>query len=269
MLENYRKEIECFGKSSLDVTKWWIDTIKYELDFGTLESAYKILDRATASGNFLSIHRSELKKIINRKTREFRDEYIAKVLAEREWIETSEIKVPKVNFDAAKIQNFAFKPPLINYIKNNQNNTLALIQNLYKTCKYFYKFGGVPICHRLTIDPDAPSCFFEQSLFLNSSRLDFEGLNNLCVTNFLQFRCDTDRKALSKLLPRLCECDVDYLLIDNQDLTIAEFKSLCREEPLGIKLVKTRVFAEDGTILKNEKLGIKNRAFNFYHTSSD
>uniref|UniRef100_A0A914QHS8 Uncharacterized protein n=1 Tax=Panagrolaimus davidi TaxID=227884 RepID=A0A914QHS8_9BILA len=50
MVEEYRNEIDRISKiSKIPVSEFWIDTILYEFDFGTKDTAKKIFARALAT----------------------------------------------------------------------------------------------------------------------------------------------------------------------------------------------------------------------------
>uniref|UniRef100_A0AC34FJ61 Uncharacterized protein n=1 Tax=Panagrolaimus sp. ES5 TaxID=591445 RepID=A0AC34FJ61_9BILA len=69
MIEEYRLEIERIGQTSIPVSKWWIDTIKYETHFGNLESSYAILERALKS-----VFKKRF-KLVRRSTKSFCKKY--------------------------------------------------------------------------------------------------------------------------------------------------------------------------------------------------
>ena len=48
--EAYHNEIERFEAAGEDVTEWWMDTIQWELDFGTLQMATDMLRKNTRYG---------------------------------------------------------------------------------------------------------------------------------------------------------------------------------------------------------------------------
>uniref|UniRef100_A0A914QF35 Uncharacterized protein n=1 Tax=Panagrolaimus davidi TaxID=227884 RepID=A0A914QF35_9BILA len=233
-VEKYRNEIERISKIPLPVSEFWIDTILYEFDFGTKESALKILKRALAFSN----SSVDLK--------------IEDILSPTDYFEVLKkmdpVLIPKIDFfdtleaphkspiscfyprnqipTLKKTQNFSIPRTIIYYFTQNIKFNHRMLQKLYNSCKYFFAIQSTPICYRLVLGWKE-SKYDEQSLFLKIEDFNFFGLNNLYITTTLDILADeTQPKLLFNLIKRIYKCEAKYGDIDHQTITINELRHI-------------------------------------------
>uniref|UniRef100_A0AC34FQW3 DUF38 domain-containing protein n=1 Tax=Panagrolaimus sp. ES5 TaxID=591445 RepID=A0AC34FQW3_9BILA len=127
-----------------------------------------------------------------------------------------------------KHQNFPFKTPVIHYIIQNAN--ARVLQNLFKSCKWFFVKYPIPICYSLVTKQrpmGKPEInFYQQSVEVVKSALNKTGLENIYLSTTLQIITPRDRMLLSDFIPKMFRCDAKYISIANQDLTFKELKFL-------------------------------------------
>uniref|UniRef100_A0A914ZDA7 Uncharacterized protein n=1 Tax=Panagrolaimus superbus TaxID=310955 RepID=A0A914ZDA7_9BILA len=240
MIEKYRSEIERISKIPLPVSQFWIDTILYEYDFGTKETALNILKRALPISAQCSIN-AEIQNFPLFSTKFFKilkntDQLQNTTLSEKEDVENLKAPrkspiscfYPKTEIEALKkSQKFSFHKTIIFYITQNIKCNHRILQKLFNSCKYFFAVQPTPICYRLVLGWREASKYIEQSLFLNIKDLDFPGLDNLYITTTLDILTyGSHRNILSNAIPRFYKCEAKYGHIEEQHITMDEFKFL-------------------------------------------
>uniref|UniRef100_A0AC34FAS5 Uncharacterized protein n=1 Tax=Panagrolaimus sp. ES5 TaxID=591445 RepID=A0AC34FAS5_9BILA len=160
--EEYRKEIERIEKLGKSASDFWIDTVKWENDFGT--SGAEIQQRAMAS--------------------------MLQEVSDNDLIKNVQSDKPQsvMHFkNCAKPlpQTTAFPPTMIKFMLKNANPEMLHI--IHQTCKYFFILYPFPVCHRLVIHPYTirPIQYIEQSLFLPQNTAYFKGLQNIYLSHTL------------------------------------------------------------------------------------
>uniref|UniRef100_A0A914Q4U7 Uncharacterized protein n=1 Tax=Panagrolaimus davidi TaxID=227884 RepID=A0A914Q4U7_9BILA len=244
MVEEYRNEIDRISKiSKILVSEFWIDTILYEFDFGTKDTAKKIFARVLATilpniwpNQNLNIeipHFPALPTVYQNYL-----EIISKSDASKNFkLKLSDpLKAPKklpisCYFPKTKIpilkktQNFSIPRNLIFYITQNSKCNHQMLKKFYNCCKYFFAIQSTPLCYRLVLGWKEASKYIDESLFLNDKDLDFIGLDNLYITSSLDV-ITSKSKTLSNTIPKLYKCEAKYGRIDNQEININELEYL-------------------------------------------
>uniref|UniRef100_A0A914PDA7 Uncharacterized protein n=1 Tax=Panagrolaimus davidi TaxID=227884 RepID=A0A914PDA7_9BILA len=248
----YRNEIEKFSALNESTTKYWIDTIKYEINFGKLENASRLLECAAKAVigkeyHFYIYDKNYLYNKINQIGKKMNEIENRRNFLKMEnpvtKVETISSK-PMVYFKNPKQQYLCFRRSFIqNLIKTADGRAL---RKLFTTCKFFYWFKQSPICYRLEICSDKKTSYCQESLYLNEKDINFTGLENLHVYAILEIRKCKSRNLLHKILPKIKLYNIRNVIILDQDLTIFEFFLLLSKQLLMIYLFNVTIFEVSG-----------------------
>uniref|UniRef100_A0A914PIW7 Uncharacterized protein n=1 Tax=Panagrolaimus davidi TaxID=227884 RepID=A0A914PIW7_9BILA len=226
MVEEYRNEIERISKFKIPVSEFWIDTILYEFDFGTNETAMKVLKWVLSILNYqnsVDIENSSLEKyfeIIKNADPKIEKNVVKNV----EPLNPISCYFPKHEIQSLKkTQNFSVPRTMIFYMTQNVKINHRILQKLFNCCKYFFAIQPTPICYRLVLGIKEPSKYRRHSLFLNEKDLNFQGLENLYITDIFDIISETPN-VYSNVYKRLYKCDAKLGHFRNQILTIPELK---------------------------------------------
>lgn len=247
----YRNEIERIGKLlSIDVTKWWIDSIEFERIFGNLRSTRLLLqialkncetdqmfmyaidfEKQYGSQEAANLYVSQfVKKVLNHPIKEAELGTFQSTVNFRGETDNNDSVVDADRGETAvtgftrglRKQYIPLPLPLINYIFDFGSPELR--HRFYESCKYFFIKGGMkPICHQLTINSTTTSKFFSQSLEIGVGEISTKLKKNMIISNMLHV-CK-GFETVSILLQRI-QIKVKTLHICDQYLTCAELKLL-------------------------------------------
>ena len=251
--EEYRREIERAASDSIGVSEFWVDTVQFEINFGTSNSAHSLLERAMESMLPRSI------KLGRHPIKDFLDTF-EKYQREMESAEASKPSLDKCSSLIPRMPSplLSDVPKITVHFKNPQEQrilpitmlsyifdkaTPEEIQNLHRTCKYLYAYRPIRFCHNLIVS-DFETKFMGQSLLIDHKNLDFACLKDLYLTNRLTVgqvvpyhenqgldnsvfgwrwsKTCRDRNVASKLSKKLLKCRLKYVMLGNQKVTLEE-----------------------------------------------
>uniref|UniRef100_A0A914PCI4 Uncharacterized protein n=1 Tax=Panagrolaimus davidi TaxID=227884 RepID=A0A914PCI4_9BILA len=147
-------------------------------------------------------------------------------------------------------QNFPFKDSMIYYILKNASAAVQL--KLSFTSKYMFLRNPTLICHTLKItdgNDQIEAEYYQQSVHFKVSEMDQLNFYNVYLSIVLY--CDgMDRKCLSKLIPKMFECNAKYITIIDQDISFNEFIFLVGHgNVLELTLVDVRIVDDGGKLI--------------------
>uniref|UniRef100_A0A914PF11 Uncharacterized protein n=1 Tax=Panagrolaimus davidi TaxID=227884 RepID=A0A914PF11_9BILA len=158
-------------------------------------------------------------------------------------------------------QDFSVPNTVLYYIQQTANH--AVLQKLYKCCKYFFAKKQMPIVYKFdyTCSPRMQRIAFrEQSIDI---RMDQNGrleLQNLFIANSLSFYYLPEIKyqTLSLIVHSFGRCEPKHLTIENQNLTFAEYKFLVGHGNIEtLRFKNVRIFDGNGEIVPLENMMTK------------
>uniref|UniRef100_A0A914QBH8 Uncharacterized protein n=1 Tax=Panagrolaimus davidi TaxID=227884 RepID=A0A914QBH8_9BILA len=251
LVKEYQKEIENAAKLSINVGKFFSDTIKWEEQFGNKESLKPFIEKVVSivtKKPFISTKRG-FKKLLSgcgrqinqietcqeklQKSKSFFDGLSAKrnLLIAKRTKKRQEKRCLYPNFENFAKQNFNFSGPIIRYISKNASS--AVLQKLYESCKYFYAKSKIPLCYRLLISTYKTK-YYQQSLQFSIKDINvpkFEKLlQNIKIVNCLQFDNydDINSETFSTLIRKLNIASVKYISISAGDFKMDDLKYLLK-----------------------------------------
>uniref|UniRef100_A0A914PWQ0 F-box domain-containing protein n=1 Tax=Panagrolaimus davidi TaxID=227884 RepID=A0A914PWQ0_9BILA len=289
MIEEYRNEIERIGFDE-DVTDFWIDTIEFEIDQCGLKYAEEIFDRAllaTLKKDFIGhpnqnaiieqcqnfkAHRSlypssfgkngekeilAFKNVIQKWKEMVSKKYVKSDKTVKK-ITPAPVSVPlnpTIKFEPSTAQMQYFDLPLSYIYQILKSANPEMLFKLFASCKSLFKFYPTPLCYQLGVNDEVNPQYFQHSLFLPISYINFSGLQKLHIVNSLDWIVETDRKALSKVIPKLRKCSAKFIHIDSQDLTIDEFKFITANMQI-LHICNTNIYNSEGKVLSNKEVEV-------------
>uniref|UniRef100_A0AC34F3C2 F-box domain-containing protein n=1 Tax=Panagrolaimus sp. ES5 TaxID=591445 RepID=A0AC34F3C2_9BILA len=292
MIEEYRAEIERIGETE-DVSDFWVDTIEFELEISGLKFAEKIFDRAILatlkkdfSGHSFGKEIVEICRGFNaqrilycnyfgrngkKEVQKFKNAvqkwkemvtkkfaYCKKDAAIKRTVENDVpaalcSPTPETKFDPRTVKKQFFSLPTSFIYQILKSAKPEILSKLFKSCKSLFKLHSTPLCYQLGVNDEMNPQYFQQSLFIPVSAINFPGLQKLHIVNSLDWIVESDRKALSKVIPKLYRCDAKFIHIDSQDLSIDEFKFITANMQI-LHMCKTNVFNSDGRALSKTEI---------------
>ena len=286
MLEEYHCEIEKVGYEGIDVSDFWVETIEFEFQRCGLESAEKLLERALKfmlemdvkkrdksfnNCKMLKLSRSmmlflgrhfthvidpneKFKKMLIKLGGMIRSRAIKKVVTELdESLEDPEPAATLVKFDSEKALPQVFSLPRSLIYQMLKSASVTTLAKLFRTCKAAFHLHRTPLCHQLGVTDEVSPQYFQHSLFIPVTQLDSPALRRLHIVNSLDWIVETDRLALSRLIPRLHRSSAKYIHIDGQDLTMEELEFLASNVQ-KLHLCDTNVIKSDGTVMTMDEI---------------
>uniref|UniRef100_A0A914P3G3 Uncharacterized protein n=1 Tax=Panagrolaimus davidi TaxID=227884 RepID=A0A914P3G3_9BILA len=255
MVEKYRSEIERISKIPMAVAEFWIDTILYELDFGSKKSAIEVLKRVLNSAvpkhNYFIVENPTFSfhyffgiiQNTNANVHSKKEDFlkVSKKLPISCYFPRNQIAALK------KSQNFSIPRTFVYYITQSIKFNHQILQKLFNLCKYFFAVQPTPLCYRLVLGCRKSSKYRGQSLFLNNKDLDFKGLDNLYITNTFDVLSEIPT-AYSQTIKRMYKCDSKNGIIDNQLFTIDGFKFVRDNFLFGMTALGSDVILPNGDI---------------------
>uniref|UniRef100_A0A914P3A4 DUF38 domain-containing protein n=1 Tax=Panagrolaimus davidi TaxID=227884 RepID=A0A914P3A4_9BILA len=144
---------------------------------------------------------------------------------------------------------------MIYYILKNASAAVQL--KLSFTCKYIFLRNPTLICHTLKItdgDDHIEAEYYQQSVHFKISEMDQLNFYDVYLSTVLY--CDgMDRKCLSKLIPKMYECNAKYITIIDQDISFNEFIFLVGHgNVLELTLVDVRIVDDGGKLISLEDI---------------
>lgn len=259
MRKNYRKAIHKGGRR-FDNTKWILDSIKLEFDFGSPKSANEMLKKFV-------IEKLQMKTAIL--TENFEQNFLwlkdtvsgaesmrpslsdscfvfkQSIFLEKSF-HCSEISFKNVKFQRiAKIsQCFAIPKPVLSYIcKNADYRTL---QKLQYTSKEMYFWTKKTLCFKLSVTDLNFTQAQDEALFISGSNPGIGNIKNIFVFNTL-FIDYNEAETLSKLIvSKFCKCSAKFIILRSQILTLNEYYFLTNSKAVKVMdLFNTTVNRDD------------------------
>uniref|UniRef100_A0A914YM23 F-box domain-containing protein n=1 Tax=Panagrolaimus superbus TaxID=310955 RepID=A0A914YM23_9BILA len=292
MINEYRNEIERIGNFE-DVSDFWEDTIKFELEICGLKYAQKLFNRAILAtlkqdfgGHLFGQKIVQLCRNFNAQrilyfgSFDKKTEYANFTNALQQWktmaskkfkfISAKKDVVAKVNvvegvtatvsnlnpttkFNPLTASTQSYTLPISYIYQILKSATPKILSNLFQSCKSLFKLHSTPLCYQLGVNDEVIPQYFQQSLFIPVSKIAFPGLQKLHIVNSLDWIVETDRKALSKVIPYFYRCDAKFIHIDSQDLSIDEFKFITSNMQI-LHICNTNIFNSDGTVLSQNEI---------------
>lgn len=156
-------------------------------------------------------------------------------------------------------QTFSLPPPLIRYTLENAKADILL--KLHHSCKRLFQRHLKLVCHQLVLRKQMQprQCFkyIRDSLELTVSTVDFKLFKNYYISNNLQIynTSANHRNTLSNLLNVFYRCEVKFLTIFGQDLTMREFTIVVEHGNIKVlNFYDVRITKDDGDLIYLEEI---------------
>ena len=217
----YREAIHSAHSSGFDSTKWILDSIKWDLDFASADSAFRLFvnyygTRTATRENFETILKEMDDHFRSQNPPSLPDYAIDEILRYPQ-------NPPK--FRPGSNQRVDLPRPIVNYILKSSSH--RILQKLYATSKQFYSMFKVVVCYRLEAgSPNPYKAYPCQESLLFSPNFELETLPKLYLTNFLILGSCIKGSLASKIISKIYKCEVTHLSLNNQNLSAEEFKIL-------------------------------------------
>jgi hypothetical protein len=242
----YRIEIQKMHDSGQNVSKWCIDTIEFELDFGTPSVAKKLLERALNSKtcelellNYaltfgkkygLCLNSTNIETMISNHPKESTSQ-MNENRNEAESEEDEEDFSLISTFYKPWGQRFSIPNTVIFHVLKNAD--YHLLSKLFGTCKALFAKFKVFLCHGLIIDRFAVRGYSPSG---SSMGLSLNHLFNFYITNNLTISVSNNPNLLPWLRATLYQCDVEVLNITGQNVDLNIFKFFVGENVSNVSL---------------------------------
>uniref|UniRef100_A0A914PXA2 F-box domain-containing protein n=1 Tax=Panagrolaimus davidi TaxID=227884 RepID=A0A914PXA2_9BILA len=128
--------------------------------------------------------------------------------------------VNKFTFENASIQQPPFSSSIMSYIFTNLKAREYV--KLKMCCKCFLNLLSKQVIHRIEID-DEPKDFYRNNLRLLYNDEYFPKMKNLWITTSMSISVQS---VLNELIPRIACCEVKFITMFHQNLTMKEFNFL-------------------------------------------
>ena len=236
----YRKAIQKAG-SHFDNTKWILDSIKLEYDFGSKKAANQMIAKFVKERMESSI----------KLTSNFEENFIL--------LKNAFTKVrprERQKFDGKTgviLQTFALSRPNINYI--SQKSSYEITRKLQFSSKQMYQIINKTLCLKLSITKLDKTEVHDEAIFISARNPGIDHINNLFIFNTLFIYHKENRELLSKIIPKIVECNLRFLVIRSQNLSFQEYNFLTQSKTIKlIAFYDTSVKHGDGGNVSFEDL---------------
>uniref|UniRef100_A0AC34GXD6 F-box domain-containing protein n=1 Tax=Panagrolaimus sp. ES5 TaxID=591445 RepID=A0AC34GXD6_9BILA len=245
MRKQYQNEIENIEKTKFDVKTWKIDLIKIENDFGSAESALKLMKNYFGKhleGNLeVKLKLTESESDVENLTGLVFPEYAIDETGFSPFRTTI-----AVSFEIKTNQIFGLPSNLIYSILQKCNP--IQLQKFHSSSKQLYLMTNIRICHRCEFNDFETTVSFEQSLFISINDYDIQigNAKKLYLTNsLLIYSQNKNRNLLTEFIPKIYKCTVRFLTLQSLDIKINDFDCL-------VQNVEKLLFI-DSTVVSNGK----------------
>ena len=144
-------------------------------------------------------------------------------------------------------QNFTIPISLVDYIL--ESSSMALLQKLFKLCKYFFARHPTPICHQIRISNRFGTSNFslESIQIKDPATVNLNLLQKYYLTNRIAVYTMNHQLMHSLIIPKLYKCNARFINLTNQYLTTQDFNFLVDSLLVESFLLDNGAICETGT----------------------